>query len=176
MKERAVERVLLWTQNHKLRVLSLVMMLMMLWPQPVRSQFLDPCCAIIAAGLATISKTLATIVGGGLNQILSVDRTTANFERNVIWPTSSINQAQGVVASLGGTYTQVGRVTSQPVASATLPATQQLEQNLLSAKVRTSQRRAQTMWAFTVWCHRVRNPPLRSKTRWTWVTRWPRTR
>jgi hypothetical protein len=133
MKERTVERVLLWTRNHKLRGLSLVMMLMMLWPQPVRSQFLDPCCAIIAAGLATIAKTLATIVGGGLNQILSVDRTTANFERNVIWPASSINQAQGVVASLGGTYTQVGQVTSQPVASATLPATQQLEQNLLSA-------------------------------------------
>lgn len=121
-----------WAQDHKLRALCLVLMLALLWPQPVRGQFLDPCCAIMAAGLSTISKTLTNIVGGGLNRILTVDQTMANFERGVVYPINLINQARGLVANLGGTYRQITTVTSQPVASAQLPAAQQLEQNLLS--------------------------------------------
>ena len=123
----------LWMRDHKLRAMCLALILVMLWPRPVRGQFLDPCCAIIAAGLSTISKTLTNIVGGGLNQILAVDQTISNFERNVVWPVTLINQARGLVASLGGTYHQIQALTSQPVASATLGAPQQLEQNLLSA-------------------------------------------
>lgn len=136
MKNRISEtlkQVARWAQGHKLRGLCLVLMLALLWPQPVRGQFLDPCCAIMAAGLSTISKTLTNIVGGGLNRILTVDQTMANFERSVVYPISLINQARGLVANLGGTYGQITTVISQPVASAQLPAPQQLEQNLLSA-------------------------------------------
>lgn len=122
----------LWTRLHKLRAVCLMVMLVLLWPRPARSQFLDPCCAIMAAGLSTISKTLTNIVGGGLNQILAVDQNLSNFEHNVVWPVTLINQARGLVASLGNTYHQIQTVTAQPVASATLPAPQQLEQNLLS--------------------------------------------
>ncbi|HEV2416436.1 MAG TPA: hypothetical protein VGX94_01395 [Terriglobia bacterium] len=121
-----------WMRDHKLRAMCLMVMLVLLWPRPARSQFLDPCCAIMAAGLSTISKTLTHIVGGGLNQILAVDQNLSNFERNVVWPVTLINQARALVASLGNTYHQIQTVTAQPVASATLPAPQQLEQNLLS--------------------------------------------
>jgi hypothetical protein len=136
MRERMLEgikKAASWVRGHKLRAASLVMMLLILWPQPVRSQFLDPCCAIITAGLATISKTLTNVVGGGLNNILGIDQAILNFERTVVAPVNLINQARGLVASLGGTYGQILTVTSQPVASATLPAAQQLEQNILSA-------------------------------------------
>lgn len=122
----------LWMRDHKLRAMCLALMFVMLWPRPVRGQFLDPCCAIIAAGLSTISKTLTNIVGGGLNQILAIDQNISTFERNVVWPVTLINQARGLVASLGGTYHQIQTLTAQPVASATLGAPQQLEQNLLS--------------------------------------------
>lgn len=122
-----------WIQSHRLRAMCLILMLAMLWPRPVRGQFLDPCCAIIAAGLSTISKTLTNIVGGGLNQILAIDQNISTFEQKVVWPVNLINQARGLVASLGGTYHQIQILTSQPVASATLGVPRQLEQNLLSA-------------------------------------------
>lgn len=130
---QATKQIVSWTRGHKLRAVSLLLMLVLVWPQPVRSQFLDPCCAIIAAGLSTISKTLTNVVGGGLNNILGIDQTISNFERTVVAPVSLINQARGTVASLGGTYRQIQTLTSHPVASATLPAAQQLERNLLSA-------------------------------------------
>jgi hypothetical protein len=136
MKQRLLEakrKAFFWARRHKLRAASMILMLILLWPQPVRSQFLDPCCAIITAGLATISKTLTNVIGGGLNNILGIDQAISNFERTVVAPVTLINQARGVVANLSGTYRQMQILTSQPVASATLPATQELEQNLLSA-------------------------------------------
>lgn len=122
-----------WSQSHKLRAACLAVMLVIVWPRPATSQFLDPCCAIITAGLSTVSKALTNTIGGGLNRILAVDQTISNFERNVVWPVNLINRARGLVASLGDTYHQIGSVISQPVASATLAAPQRLEQNLLSA-------------------------------------------
>jgi hypothetical protein len=129
----AVRKTTVWMRRHKLRTASLLLMVIMLWPPPVRSQFLDPCCAIITAGLSTISKTLTNVVGGGLNNILGIDQGISNFERTVVAPVSLINQARGLVASLSGTYAQIRTIASPPVASATLPASQQLEENLLSA-------------------------------------------
>ncbi len=130
---RGIKQMVSWMKGHKLRAMSFALMLVLLWPQPVRSQFLDPCCAIITAGLSTISKTLTNVVGGGLNNILGIDQAISNFERTVVAPVNLINQARGTVASMGGTYRQIQTLTSQPVASATLPAAQQLEQKLLSA-------------------------------------------
>lgn len=121
-----------WIRDHKLRAVCLALVLVLLWPRPASGQFLDPCCAIIAAGLSTISKTLTNVVGGGLNQIIAIDQNLSNFERNVVWPVDLINQARGLVASLGGTYYQIQILTSQRVASSTLQAPRQLEQNLLS--------------------------------------------
>lgn len=136
MKQRLLEQLrymTLWVRHHKLRAASLIVMLVMLWPQPVRSQFLDPCCAIITAGLSTISRTLSSVVGVGLNNILGIDQGISNFERTVVSPVNLINQARGLVGNLSGTYGQMQTVISQPVASATLPAAQQLEVNLLTA-------------------------------------------
>ena len=121
-----------WAWQRRLRVATLVLVLVLIAPRPAKSQFLDPCCAILSAGLATISSTLSSVIGGGLNSILSVDKTIQSFEQNVVWPQQLIAQAQALVGSLQGVFNQINSVMSIPVNSATLPSSRQLEQNLLS--------------------------------------------
>ncbi len=121
-----------WTWRHKFRAAVLLAAFSLLVPQPARSQFLDPCCAILAAGLSTISSTLSNIIGGGLNSILSVEKNISNFEQSVVWPRNLIAQAQSLAGGIQGIFTQMRGVAQVPVNSATLPATQQFEQNLLS--------------------------------------------
>jgi hypothetical protein len=122
-----------WAWAHKFRVAVLALVFTLVAPRPATSQFLDPCCAIMSAGLATISSTLSSVIGGGLNSILSVDKTIQNFEQTVVWPQRLISQAQALVGTIQGLFSQIQSVTRVPVASATLPSTQQLETNLLSA-------------------------------------------
>jgi len=128
-----LKRGLGWAWGHRLRVAVLALVFALVAPRPVKSQFIDPCCALLAAGLSTISSTLSSVIGGGLNNILSVDQSMQNFEQTMVWPQKLIGQAQALVGNLQGTFTQIENITRIPVNSATLPAPQQLEQNLLSA-------------------------------------------
>src|SRR5438445_11938 len=63
-----------WVWERRLRVAALILVLALVVPRPVKSQFLDPCCAILASGLATISSTLSSAIGGGRNSLLSVNQ------------------------------------------------------------------------------------------------------
>ena len=121
-----------WTWRHKIRAAALLLILILAVPKPVRSQFIDPCCAIITAGLGSISSALSGVIGGGLNGILSIEQDISTFEQTIVWPQTLINQARSLVASMQGIFTQMEGVMRIPVNSATLPATQQFEQNLLS--------------------------------------------
>jgi hypothetical protein len=127
-----LKRSLRWVWAHKIRAAILLVVLTLALPKPVRSQFVDPCCAIMAAGLSTISSTLSSVIGGGLNGILSIEQDISKFEQTVVWPQNLINQARALVGSSQGIFNQVEGVMRIPVNSATLPATQQFEQNLLS--------------------------------------------
>lgn len=128
-----VRRGFAWSWRHKMRAAALLLILILAMPKPVRSQFIDPCCAIITAGLGTVSSALSGVIGGGLNGILSIEQDISMFEQTVVWPQTLINQARSLVASMQGIFTQMEGVMRIPVNSATLPATQQFEQNLLSA-------------------------------------------
>ena len=121
-----------WLWTHRLRLAALALLLVLFKPRPVKSQFIDPCCAMLAAGLSTIASTLTRVTGGGLNSILSVDQAISNFQQSVVWPQQLIAQAQALVGTLEGMFTQIESVMKVPVASATLPTSQQLEQILLS--------------------------------------------
>jgi hypothetical protein len=121
-----------WVWGHKVRTVVLLLVVSLLAPGPVRSQFLDPCCAILATGLSTISSTLSSVIGGGLNSILSVEKNISNFEQTVVWPQKLITQAQSLVGNVRGIFNQIQGVMRVPVNSASLPATQQFEQVLLS--------------------------------------------
>jgi hypothetical protein len=100
-------------------------------PWPAEGQF-SPCCAILAAGLSSISSALQSVIGGGLNQILGIDQSIQQFEQNIVWPQNLINQARSLVGSLQGIFNQIQTLTKIQVNSATLPNAQQLETNLLS--------------------------------------------
>lgn len=121
-----------WTCRHKIRAAVLLLIVILAVPTPVRSQFIDPCCAIITAGLGSISSALSGVIGGGLNGILSIEQDISTFEQTVVWPQTLIDQARSLVANMQGIFTQMEGVMRIPVNSATLPATQQFEQNLLS--------------------------------------------
>jgi hypothetical protein len=121
-----------WVWAHKPRVVVLALILALVAPRPVKSQLLDPCCAILSAGLSTIASTLSGVIGGGLNSILSVDQAIQNFEQTVVWPQQLISEAQALVGNLQGIFTDIRNVSQIPVNSATLPGPAQLEQNLLS--------------------------------------------
>src|SRR6266571_2709908 len=54
------------------------------------------------------------------------------FERTVVWPQNLINQAKAAVGAFRGIFNQIQGLAQISVASATLPATQQLERTLLS--------------------------------------------
>jgi hypothetical protein len=127
-----LKAVLEWVRRHKVRVMVLVLLVGLGAPNQLKSQILDPCCALLTAGLTTISNTLSSVIGGGLNNILSVDQEIRNFEQSVVWPQTLINEARSLVASMQGTFNRIQGIVRTPVNSATLPATQQLEQNLLS--------------------------------------------
>jgi len=102
-------------------------------PSRALSQFVDPCCAVITTGLNTISGLLRNVVAAPLRSIQQIQQQTAGFEQQVIWPADAINRARGM-ATLGQTqFRQMNQLYQIPVASATLPAPQRLEQMLLSA-------------------------------------------
>jgi len=121
-----------WILGHKLRAAVLGAVLIVIAPWPARGQFVDPCCAIMAAGLSSISSALQNVIGRGLNQILGVDQSIQQFEQNIVWPQNLINQAKALVGGLQGIFNQVQWLTQIRVNSATLHNSQQLEANLLS--------------------------------------------
>jgi len=129
---QVAKRTFAWIWRHKARTVAVLAVLVLIAPKPVKSQFMDPCCGIMAAGLNTIGSTLSSVIGGGLNDILSIEQDISKFEQTVVWPQNLINQARTLVTSVQGVFTQMEGVMRIPVNSATLPATQQFEQNLLS--------------------------------------------
>jgi hypothetical protein len=121
-----------WAWAHKLRIAGLAIVFALIAPRPAKTQLLDPCCAIMEAGLASISSALSHVIGGGLNSVLSTDQGIHSFQKTVVWPQVSITHAQGLVGTLQGLFSQTRNLIHTPVASATLPTTQQLETILLS--------------------------------------------
>src|SRR6478609_9750182 len=71
--------------------------LVMMLPTKARSQLgLDPCCAIISAGLSTISNLLSSAVAKPLGAIQQLEEQSANFEQRVVFPLTAVNQARGL--------------------------------------------------------------------------------
>lgn len=102
-------------------------------PVRARAQFgLDPCCAIISAGLNTISSLLKNVVAKPLSSIQQIQQESANFQRQVVYPVEAINSARGLALQIAGQLRQVTQLYRLPTNSATLSIPQQLEQTLLS--------------------------------------------
>lgn len=112
--------------------LALIVVVLLL-PSKARSQLgLDPCCAIISAGLSTISNLLSSSVATPLGGIQQLQQQSTNFEQQVVFPIEAINQARRLAGQLQTRFVQMRQIFQVPVASATLATPQQLEQTLLS--------------------------------------------
>jgi len=112
--------------------LALAVVVMVL-PGKARSQLgLDPCCAIISAGLSTISNLLSSVVAKPLAAIQQIEQQSANFEQQIVFPVAAISQARGLATQSQAQFTQMRQIFQLPVSSATLPTPQRLEQILLS--------------------------------------------
>src|SRR5215469_6810087 len=93
----------------KLIFVAALAVVLVLAPLGARGQFgLDPCCAIISAGLNTISSLLTNVVAKPLSQIQQIQQQAANFQQQVIYPMSAINSARGLAAQL---QSQLGQMT-----------------------------------------------------------------
>jgi hypothetical protein len=104
-----------------------------LLPSKARSQLgLDPCCAIMQVGLNTISGLLRNSVAAPLGSIQQSQQQSVNFEQQVVFPLAAISQARNMALQFEGTFVQMRQLFQTPVASATLPVPQMLEQSLLS--------------------------------------------
>ena len=102
-------------------------------PLRARGQFgLDPCCAIISAGLNTISGLLNNVVAKPLSSIQQIQQKAANFEQQVVYPISAISSAQQLAGQIRTQLSQVSQLYRIPTNSATLAAPQDFEQALLS--------------------------------------------
>ena len=113
-------------------LIGLVVVIMLL-PTNARSQLgLDPCCAIISVGLSSISNLLSSAVAKPLSAIQQLEQQASNFEQQVVFPVAALNQARGLATQLQGQFAQMKQTFQLPVASATLPTAQHLEQTLLS--------------------------------------------
>jgi hypothetical protein len=112
--------------------LALILVVLMI-PSKAQSQLgLDPCCAIISAGLSAISNLLSSAVAKPLGSIQQLQQQSANFEQQAVFPIAVINQARGLAGHFQGQFVQMRQIFQLPVASATLATPQQLEHSLLS--------------------------------------------
>src|SRR5258708_29466472 len=74
---------------------------LVLLPTRANGQFgLDPCCAIISAGLQSISGLLKSVVATPLSNIQHIQQQTASFEQQIIYPTSALNSARNLLSQL----------------------------------------------------------------------------
>jgi len=123
-----------WTaMKWKTIFIALLVFALVMVPFRSRAQLgLDPCCAIISAGLNTISGLLQSVVAKPLSQIQQIEQQATSFEQQVVFPVTSINNARSLAAQLEGQMGQINQLFRLPVNSATLPTPQQLERSLLS--------------------------------------------
>ncbi len=85
--------------------------------------------------LTTITSTLQNGVGQVLSGIQSINTTVRNFEQQVVWPVTLINQARAEVAQVRAQFSSLaGQIQSIPTNSASLVNPSQLEQLLRSQR------------------------------------------
>lgn len=129
-----LKRILDALRSKKTIVILLIVMAGLMIPQSSQGQFLpSPCCALLSAGLGSVTSAITNVIGSGLNAIQSTMNTLEAFQRTIVWPQQLINQAKATVGAVRGIAGQVRSISQIPVASATLPSPKQLEQTLLSA-------------------------------------------
>lgn len=126
----------IWQERTK--IIALMLVLVLLAPQPAKSQLFIDWAAIVAA-IDAIGTAINNVIGTGLqainNALGAVNNilgTIHSFFQNEIYPQQAINRARGVVGAVQGIYNVIRGLVNLNVASATLSNPRQLESVLLS--------------------------------------------
>ena len=127
-----------WIWQERTKIIALLLVLVLIAPQPARSQFFIDWAAMVAA-VNSIGAAINNVIGGGLQAINgalgavnNVLNTINGFFQNLIYPQAAINRARGVVGAVQGIYNAIRALVNLNVASATLVNPQQLESVILS--------------------------------------------
>jgi hypothetical protein len=133
-KELQARLVRIWKGARRTTIFLLgFTLVVLLLSRGARAQLgLDPCCAIISAGLNTISGLLRNVVAKPLASIQQVEQEIAKVEQQVVYPVSAINSARAAAGQIQAQLRQMSQIYRIPTNSATLPAPQRLEQMILS--------------------------------------------
>jgi hypothetical protein len=126
-----------WIWQERTKIIALMLVLVLLAPQPAKGQFID--WAVIVAAINAIGTAIGNVIGSGLQAINSalgavntILNTINSFFQNQIYPQAAINRARGVVGAVQGIYNAIRGLVNLNVASATLANPRQLETLLLS--------------------------------------------
>ena len=126
-----------WFWHERTKAIALLLMLVLVAPQPAKGQFID--WAAVVAAINAIGTAINNVIGSGLQAINSalgavnnILNTINNFFQNQIYPQAAINRARGVVGAVQGIYNAIRSLVNLNVASATLANPRQLETVLLS--------------------------------------------
>jgi hypothetical protein len=127
-----------WIWHERTKIIALLLVLVLVVPQPARGQFFIDWAAIVAA-INGIGTAINNVIGSGLQAINSalgavnnILNTINSFFQNQIYPQAAINRARGVVGAVQGVYNAIRGLVNLNVASATLANPQQLEAVILS--------------------------------------------
>jgi len=117
----------------KLALPAVVVAAFLLAPRSASGQFgLDPCCAIVTAGLNTVSGLLKNVVAAPLAALRQIRQQAADFEQQVVYPAAALDRARQTAGQLQAQLQQMSGLYRVSFNSASLAAPQKLEQSLLS--------------------------------------------
>ncbi len=126
-----------WLWQQRSPVIALLLVVVLLAPQPARGQFID--WAAVVAAIEAIGSAINNVIGTGLRAINTALGTANNllntihsFFLNEVYPVQAITRAHGVVGVVQGIYNTIRGLVNLNVASATLANPRQLESVLLS--------------------------------------------
>jgi hypothetical protein len=133
VKEQTVV-ILKWIADKAVVLALALLVVSLLSPRETKAQFINPCCATAAIGLTSINSSLVSNIGGGLTNILNVEKNIQQFEQSTIYPLTAITNARNLVGTLSGVYAQIRNIYQifPRFSSATLGNTRTLESILLS--------------------------------------------
>jgi hypothetical protein len=133
----ALTQIVHWIWQERAQVMALLLVIVLLMPQPARAQFID--WAAVVAAIESIGTAINDVIGAGLQAIngaLStvngILNTIHGFFQSEIYPLQAIGRARGVVGAVQGIYNTIRGLVNLNVASATLANPSQLESVLLS--------------------------------------------
>jgi hypothetical protein len=120
-----------WYEVTIWKALTLTLALAVFVPLRAHGQFGIDSAAILAA-LSKMQSLMQTYIAAPLQTINQSEKSVSQYEQQVMYPIAAINQAKSSVTQFENDFSQISRMFTTKVSSATLPQSQSLETTLLS--------------------------------------------